>query len=445
MEAILGERHLYNNDAEQNVLGAILLEPDLIKDCPLKPEEFSPGRHFNLFYTLLDMDAKGIPIDPVAIVERVGNKRVAKLGGITYITDLAGSVPTVANFNYYCKVVNDYYKKRQAIAIANQIKNDAIEGDALEAIQSGVNSLMAVEDSGTDEDDGDITEALVDMYDDIESATGEITGIPSGFTDLDNMTGGYKGGQFIVVGARPSMGKTAYAINKALNASANPTNPDGDVAAIFSLEMSKKELLKRAAATIGHINAQSMKFAGQSFTSDDWSKLTNAMGFLSNSDFKIFDRAGIDVNYIYSKCRKLKRQHEGRRIMVIIDYLQLIVGHSKHQGNRTAEIGEISRMLKQMARELDIVVIALSQLSRGVEQRQDKRPMMSDLRESGQIEQDADIIQFLYRDDYYDAESEKQNIIEVIMAKQREGPTGTVELAFIKEYGKFVNLDYRAS
>lgn len=432
---------LYNYDAEQSVLGAILLEPDLIKDCPNIPEHFSPGRHHNLFWTMKNMDEKGMPIDPIAIVERVG-KKIGELGGVTYITELAGSVPTTANFKYYCQVVIDYYQKRQAITIANQIKRDAMEGSAIEAIQSGTNRLMSIEDAGTDDDDGDIKESLIEMYEDVENATGEVTGIKTGYTELDRMTGGYKGGDLIIVGARPGIGKTAYAINKGLNASANPTNPGGDVVALFSLEMGKKQLLKRAATTIGNIDAQRMKTAGVDFSSDDWSKLTNAMGFLSNSDFKIFDRPGQDVNYIWSKCRKLKRQFPDRRIMIIIDYLQLIVGDRIHQGNRTAEIGDISRALKRMARELDVVVVALSQLSRNVEKRQDKRPMLSDLRESGQLEQDADIIQFLYRDDYYDTETESQNIIEVIMAKHRDGPTGTVELAFIKEYGKFANINY---
>lgn len=432
---------LYNYDAEQSVLGAILLEPDLIKDCPNIPEHFSPGRHHNLFWTMKNMDEKGMPIDPIAIVERVG-KKIGELGGVTYITELAGSVPTTANFKYYCQVVIDYYQKRQAITIANQIKRDAMEGSAIEAIQSGTNRLMSIEDAGTDDDDGDIKESLIEMYEDVENATGEVTGIKTGYTELDRMTGGYKGGDLIIVGARPGIGKTAYAINKGLNASANPTNPGGDVVALFSLEMAKKQLLKRAATTIGNIDAQRMKTAGVDFSSDDWSKLTNAMGVLSNSDFKIFDRPGQDVNYIWSKCRKLKRQFPDRRIMIIIDYLQLIVGDRIHQGNRTAEIGDISRALKRMARELDVVVVALSQLSRNVEKRQDKRPMLSDLRESGQLEQDADIIQFLYRDDYYDTETESQNIIEVIMAKHRDGPTGTVELAFIKEYGKFANINY---
>lgn len=434
---------LYSKDAEESILGTLILEPDLIKECQIKPDHLSPGRHYNIMYTLLDMDNKGLPIDMVTIVERVG-KKIDRIGGVSYLSDLAGSVATTANFKHHCGIVLEYYQKRLSLGIANKLKDAASDGTPpLEAIKGAIGDLMAIEDSGNDDDDGDIKEALVDMYDDLENATGEITGIPTGFNELDRMTGGYKGGDLIIVAARPSIGKTAYAINKALNASASPTNKDGDVTAIFSLEMGKKQLVKRAAATIGNIDAQRMKTAGRSFTSEDWKKTTHAMSHLSKCDFKIFDKSGIDVNYIWSKTRKLKREFEGRRVMVIIDYLQLIQGDRKHKGNRTAEIGEISRMLKHMARELDVVVVALSQLSRNVESRQDKRPMMSDIRESGQIEQDADIIQFLYREDYYDRESENKNIIEIIIAKHRDGPVGNVELAFIKEYGKFVNLERR--
>jgi replicative DNA helicase len=431
--------YLYNQETEIAVLGAILLEPELIKDCPLKPDYFTPGKHHNLFWAMRDMDNKGIPIDIVTILERVGAAKIERIGGISYLSELASAMPTTANFKYYCGIIQEHYQKRQAITIANRIKEEATLGNPLEAIQSGVTDLMAIEDSGNDEDDGDIKNDLVAMYDDLENATGEITGIATGFNELDRMTGGYKPGDLIIVGARPSMGKTAYAINKAINVG---TKTD-DVAAIFSLEMSRKQLLQRGAATIGNIDAQRMKAAALHFTGNDWSNLTHAMGQLSNSNIKIFEKAGVDVNYIWAKVRKLKRQYEGRRIMVIIDYLQLIVGSKKHGGNRTAEIGEISRTLKTMARELNVVVVALSQLSRGVEQRQDKRPMMSDIRESGQIEQDADIIQFLYREDYYDKESENKNIIEIIMAKHRNGPVGNVQLAFIKEYGKFVNLERR--
>jgi replicative DNA helicase len=439
----LTEDNLYNIEAETAVLGSIFYEPELIKECPLNPGQFSPGRHANLFHTMRLLDSKDVPIDMVTMIKTLGSK-LDRVGGIEYINEISASMPTAANFKFYCDIVIEFYQKRRAIQISNDIKQAAIDGNPLDAIQAGVTDLMEIEESGTDEDDGEIKEALFEMFNDIEGATGEINGIITGFNDLDRMTGGLKGGQFGIIAARPSIGKTAFALNIATNAAYSALNENGDVVAVFSLEMAKKELLKRCAATIGNINAQSMKSAGISFTAEDWGKLTNAMDVLAKSDVKIFDKAGIDVNYIWSKVRKLKRQNPGRRIMVIIDYLQLIQGSKKHNGNRQAEIGEISRTLKTMARKLGVVVIALSQLSRGVESRQDKRPMMSDIRESGQIEQDADIIAFLYRDDYYDKESENKNIIEVIIAKHRDGPVGLVNLAFIKEYGKFVNLERRS-
>ncbi|HLG27665.1 MAG TPA: DnaB-like helicase C-terminal domain-containing protein, partial [Paenisporosarcina sp.] len=258
---------------------------------------------------------------------------------------------------------------------------------------------------------------------------------------------GFQEEELIIIGARPSVGKTAFALNVANNAAQMRTNAKGehelgDVAAIFSLEMPRKQLLKRFIGFKGNIDGTSMRNARKNFKDGDWQSVTMAIGNLQNVDIKIFDKSGVDVNYIWGKVRKLKRQFEGRRILVIIDYLQLIQGGAEHKGNRMQEISEISRMLKHMARELKVSVIALSQLSRGVEQRQDKRPMLSDLRESGQIEQDADVIGFLYRDDYYDKESEATNIIEVILAKQRNGPIGTVNLAFVKEYQKFINIDW---
>ncbi|QEG13495.1 putative helicase [Bacillus phage vB_BspS_SplendidRed] len=437
------ELHLYNHYSETTVLGSILIEPELIKECTLKPEHFTPGKHFNLFFTMQDLDSKGVVIDFTGIASRVGDK-LERLGGFTYLQELASSVPSTASFKDHCKMIVEAFQKRKAVEIANNMiqgVNEAEEAPT-SVIQEAVTNLMEVEASGTDDDDGDIKLALVEVYDDIENADGRITGIATGYSEIDRLTGGYKGGQFIIVGARPSMGKTAYALNMSLNMSGGPGKPGDAVVNIHSMEMNKKENLKRLVATAGNINAQKMKTAQRDFTSDDWNKLTVAMGDVSNSDIQIFDRAGQTVNYIWSKTRKTKRKYPGRRIVVLIDYLQLIES-GRRSDSRTAEIGEISRSLKNMARELDVVVIALSQLSRSVEQRQDKRPMLSDLRESGQIEQDADIVQFLYRDDYYHADSEAKNIIEVIMTKHRDGPVGTISLAFVKEYGKFVNLERR--
>lgn len=283
-----------------------------------------------------------------------------------------------------------------------------------------------------------IKDVLVQTYDNIEqlhNRKGDITGIPTGFTELDRMTAGFQRNDLIIVAARPSVGKTAFALNIAQNVA---TKTDESVA-IFSLEMGAEQLVMRMLCAEGNINAQNLRTGN--LTEEDWGKLTMAMGSLSNSGIYIDDTPGIRVSEIRAKCRRLKQ--ESGLGMILIDYLQLIQGSGRSKDNRQQEVSEISRELKSIARELQVPVIALSQLSRGVEQRQDKRPMMSDIRESGSIEQDADIVAFLYRDDYYDKETENKNIIEIIIAKQRNGPVGTVSLAFVKEYNKFVNLERR--
>lgn len=426
----------YNKEAEFDFLGLLLQYPEYVKDAFIKPSEMSPGRNAMMYKVFLDMDKKGIEIHTLSILDRVGESNMEQLGGVGYITELAGAFVSETKFGFYQNLILDASKQRQANKIAETIK----EGADLSEVAM---KLAALGDRGKDDDDAEIKTALIEMYDDIESADGSIKGIRSGFNDLDRMTGGYKGGDLIVVGARPSVGKTAYAINTGMNAVASPDNPDGDIVIIISLEMGKKQLLKRMAAAYGNIDMQKMKYARTAFEGKDWTSLTMAMAHLGNADMKILD-GGRTMSYIYSNVRKIRRQNPDRRILVIIDYLQLIVGGAEFKGNRQAEIGDISMNLKHMAREFDVPVIALSQLSRGVEQRQDKRPMMSDLRESGQIEQDADIIQFLYREDYYDKETEDKDMIEVIMAKQRDGAVGTVKLAFVKEYGKFLNLDWGA-
>ncbi|STY44736.1 Replicative DNA helicase [Listeria grayi] len=283
-----------------------------------------------------------------------------------------------------------------------------------------------------------IKDVLVKTYDDIETLhnrKGDITGIPTGFNELDKMTAGFQRNDLIIVAARPSVGKTAFALNIAQNVA---TKTDENVA-IFSLEMGAEQLVMRMLCAEGNINAQNLRTGA--LTSDDWQKLTIAMGTLSNSGIYIDDTPGVRVNEIRSKCRRLKQ--ETGLGMIVIDYLQLIAGSGRGGENRQQEVSEISRSLKALARELEVPVIALSQLSRSVEQRQDKRPMMSDIRESGSIEQDADIVAFLYREDYYDREGENDGTIEIIIAKQRNGPVGDVKLAFVKEYNKFVNLEIR--
>jgi replicative DNA helicase len=332
-------------------------------------------------------------------------------------------------------VVREYAQKRKAVETANRIIATAKTNEIGQTLRDGIQGLMEIEEHSTEDQMGDIKPTLLQLYQDFEKDSEELIGITTGFGELDKLTGGFQNSDFVVVGARPSMGKTAFALNIALHAA------EEDICLFFSLEMPVKQLLKRAASTIGEIDTIKMRTPRQTFEKEDWSKLTTAMARISNMKLHIFDRASMDINYIWSKVRKARREYgDSKRIIVMIDYLQLISAEAKYQNNRQAEISQISRGLKHLAREMNVVVLALSQLSRGVESRQDKRPLLSDLRESGQIEQDADVIAFLYREDYYQKDTEQKDIIEVIVAKQRNGPIGTVKLGFKKEYGEFVNL-----
>lgn len=425
---------LYSQEAEEAVVGALFLEDGLVKDCVVRPEHFYLARLKRLMMLIRKLDAKGKPVDVISVMEEAGQQNLESIGGIGYIAQLAGSVPTVANFKFYQDTVLEYYQKRKAVEIAGKIQQNAQTGDIAGTLREGIHDLMLIEDHIDDEELGEVMPALVELYEESERDLGEMTGIPSGFKKLDRLTGGFQESDLIIVGARPSVGKTAFALNMALNAA------NQDIALIFSLEMSKKQLLKRMISCEGEINSIKMRNPKRYFNDGDWEHYTGVIGELGKARLHIFDQAGMDIQYIWSKVRKARRKYGNKkRILVVIDYLQLIIGDSRHQ-NRQAEISEISRKLKTMARDLNVAVIALSQLSRGVESRQDKRPMLSDLRESGQIEQDADVIAFLYRDDYYYKESEQQDTIEIILAKQRNGPIGTVQLAFKKEIGKFGDM-----
>ncbi|RHW43471.1 replicative DNA helicase [Neobacillus notoginsengisoli] len=428
---------LFNQEAEEAFVGAFFLDGALMQECSVQPEQLYNYRLRRLFAVLQRLHEKGKPIGIISVAEEAGIKELESLGGISYITDIAVSVPTTANFHFYQNTVKAYNQKRRTIEITGKIRDKALEEDIQDVLSDGINQLRQIEDMHGDEDAGEIQAGLVDLYIDCGKDLGEITGIPSGFQRLDKLTGGFQESDLVVIGARQSMGKTAFALNIALNAGKQ------DVTAVFSHEMSKKQLLKRAASCIGSISSVKMRNPKRYFDDEDWDNFSYAMGTLCKRNIRIFDNAGMDISYIWSKVRQLRKEiGEEKRLLVVVDYLQLIAGSPKHQQNRQAEISEISRLLKQMARETNAVVIALSQLSRGVESRQDKRPMLSDLRESGQIEQDADVIAFLYREEYYGKKQEEATslggqIIEVIVAKQRNGPIGTVELGFLMEVGRF--------
>ncbi|MDZ4533945.1 replicative DNA helicase [Bacillus cereus] len=440
MNHTLDYEGLYSIQAEQGLLGGLILDPDKIKDINLQPEQMYRPQHVHIFRTMLEIDSGNEPVDLITMTARLAEKGLIEdVGGIGYLAQLSESTPSTSNIKYYEKIVWSKWRDREVVRNTEALKQAVhSENDTELAIQTQMAALLNLsrEDKNSD---GRIQNGLMEVFEELENPIRGLAGMDTGFAELNRMTAGFKPQELIIVAARPSVGKTAFCLNIASNAAGE--DGEGDVTAIFSLEMGEKELLKRMASIIGNIDGNRMK-TGE-LTPDDWQKLTQAMGVLNSKDIRIFDDAGITTNFIWSKVKKLCDEYPTQRIMVIIDYLQLITGNPVHKGNRQAEIAEISRTLKTMARQLNVCVVALSQLSRGVEQRQDKRPMMSDLRESGQIEQDADVIAFLYREDYYDRETENKNTIEIIIGKQRNGPVGSVELAFIKEYGKFVNLERR--
>ncbi|MCP8971231.1 replicative DNA helicase [Ectobacillus ponti] len=432
-----------NIEAEQAVLGAILIEPEALTTTSeiLQPEDFYRVAHQRIYDAILRLSDKGEPIDIVTVsAELVNQGLLEEIGGVAYLADLVNAVPTAANVEYYARIIEEKSILRRLIRTATLIVTEGYEreGDVEGLLNEAEKKILEVSQRKNTKGFQEIKDVLVTTYDKIEllhHRKGDITGIPTGFTELDRMTAGFQRNDLIIVAARPSVGKTAFALNIAQNVA---TKADENVA-IFSLEMGADQLVMRMLCAEGNIDAQRLRTG--SLTTDDWSKLTIAMGTLASSGIYIDDTPGIRVSEIRAKCRRLKQEHGLG--MILIDYLQLIQGSGRGGENRQQEVSEISRSLKALARELKVPVIALSQLSRGVESRQDKRPMMSDIRESGSIEQDADIVAFLYRDDYYDKESESKNIIEIIIAKQRNGPVGTVELAFVKEYNKFVNLERR--
>jgi len=439
---ILGAELPNDIAAEQAVLGSVLIDPQLMDMLQerLTPASFHAAKHQKIFRRMMDLATEGNPIDVLTLVAKlVEHDEAAIVGGVSYLTRLASSVPTTANTEHYAGIVLEKFLLRQSIeASMALIQQAATSGDPDKIIAGLQDTATRLGDMAAPKKDftrlGDV---LMDVYEEAEERYENrnedrgITGLPSGFDDLDRMTAGFQKSDLIIVAARPSVGKTAFALNIAQNVGVKTK----ETVAVFSLEMSDKQLAKRLLCSESRVDASRMRTGY--FEEGDWEKMTNGISHLAESNVFLDDTPGLNVYEIRAKCRRLKKEHGLG--MIIIDYLQLIAGRGRGD-NRQQEVSEISRMLKQLARELDVPVIALSQLSRGVEQRQDKRPMMSDLRESGSIEQDADIVAFLYRDDYYDKESEKKNIIEIIIAKQRNGPVGTVELVFLKQFNKFVNL-----
>ena len=394
-----------------------------------------------IFVAIVSLFNRGEPVDIITVkaeLESMG--KFDKVGGIEYLAELPEKVPTTANVMKYIKIVEEKSTIRELIRAANEIidlgydttenVDDIIEGaekKIFDTIQNkSRNSYSAIKD------------VLVDSFTQLEELYNRkqhITGVPSGFSELDYKTAGFHGSELILIAARPAMGKSAFALNIATNAALKGKVP----VAIFSLEMSKEQMVNRILCSEAMVDSNKVRTG--KLEEDDWVKLAESIGPLSEAQIYIDDTPGISITEIRSKCRKLKM--EKNIGMVIIDYLQLVQASNRRNGSREQEISEISRSLKILAKELGVPVIALSQLSRAVEQRPDHRPMLADLRESGAIEQDADLVMFLYRDDYYNPESEKKDIAEVIIAKHRGGSTGSLDLLWLGSYTKFVNLEKR--
>ncbi|UMZ35575.1 replicative DNA helicase [Priestia megaterium] len=417
-----------NIEAEQAVLGSIFLESDLLDESILQTQQFSRASHRAIFKAMREVQEANKQVDIVTVVTQLGDA-IEQVGGVSYLSDLANAVPTTANFKTYEQMILESYGVREARKLGAKLATVTSE----EEVPSILQSLGELQDIKRKKNRTK-TDVLADIFSDMSTPTQGLTGIDTGLDDLNRMTGGWQGGDLIIVAARPSMGKTAFALSLAQS-----NCEKGGVSDIFSLEMSDTQLVKRMLSGLGRVNGKKWSNPFEEFTNEDHENMASTIGHYEKWDINIHDEPTQTVYDIRSKIKDSFKEHPDKKHLVIIDYLQLISSVGKFE-RKDLEIGHISGMLKKIAREFNVSVIALSQLSRGVEQRQDKRPMMSDIRESGSIEQDADVISFLYRDDYYNKDSENPGITEIILGKQRNGPVGTVQTLFRKEYGQFLNL-----
>ena len=436
-------------EAEQSVLGSIFLDPETVVNVLeyLETSDFYRKNHQIIFDAILQLNNRNEAIDVVTIANELDTKnQLENAGGMEYLAELAVAVPTSANVEYYAKIVEEKSILRNLIRSATEIVRKGYEeGDELAVmLDSAEQNILQVSERRNRSGFiriSDVVSASLQNIESLAQQSDDVTGVPTGYIALDKMTAGLQKEELIILAARPAVGKTAFALNIAQNVA---TKAD-QVVAIFSLEMGAESLVNRMLCAEGNIDAGHLR-TGQ-LSEDEWSNLIMAMGTLGQSKIFIDDTPGIRIAEIRAKSRRLL-QEQGKLGLIVIDYLQLIEGNNRE--SRQQEVSEISRQLKKLAKELKVPVIALSQLSRGVEQRQDKRPVLSDIRESGSIEQDADIVAFLYRDDYYEREGgeeperdeQENNVVEVIIEKNRSGARGTVKLLFKKEFNKFSSMSY---
>ncbi|MBK5241152.1 replicative DNA helicase [Clostridium sp.] len=429
----------YNLEAEQSIIGSMLIDKTAISRVVevLITEDFYRDSHKVIFNAIFELYQKDTPIDMITLLEHLrSSEKLEASGGITYISEISNSVPSTANLSSYIKIVDDKSILRKLIRASTEImencynKQDNVEA-VMDLAEQKVFNIAERKNSSELEPMNTVLERGFLEIERIFNNKGETTGISSGFPELDDKTAGFQKGDMILIAARPSMGKTTFALNLAEYAALR----GGKSVAIFSLEMSKEQLSYKLLCSEANVDMSKLRHGA--LEDRDWENIAKASGPLAAAKIFIDDTAGTSVMDMRSKCRKLKMEHGID--MIVIDYLQLMSGSNTE--SRQQEVSEISRSIKALAKEMECPVIALSQLSRAPEQRADHRPMLSDLRESGSIEQDADVVMFLYRDEYYDAETEDKNIAELIIAKQRNGPIGTVKLAWIGQFSKFAKLD----
>ncbi|HIW20790.1 MAG TPA: replicative DNA helicase [Candidatus Dorea intestinavium] len=442
MEDALIKRVLpHSPEAEQSVLGAMLMDKDAIAAAAdiISGEDFYQQAYSIIFDTMTELYNQGMPVDLITLQARLKEKNVPEeVSSLEYVKDLVSAVPTSANVKYYAKIVSDQSMLRKLIKLNEHLANESYAGKVsveaiLEETEKSIFELLQRRNTGDFVSIDKITISALDKIEEASKTKGSITGLPTGFIDLDYKLSGLQPSDLIIVAARPSMGKTAFVLNIAQYVAVRKKK----AAAIFSLEMSKEQLVNRLLALESQVNSQGIR-SGQ-LKDHEWEKLIEGAGDIGKSGLILDDTPSISITELRSKCRKYKLEYDIG--VIFIDYLQLMSGNiGKKNDNRQQEISDISRALKALARELNIPVIALSQLNRSVELRTDKRPMLSDLRETGAIEQDADVVMFIYRDDYYNKDSELKGQAEIIIAKQRNGPTGTVKLAWLPDYTKFANL-----
>ncbi len=436
----LGRIPPQNIEAEQSVLGSMLLDKEAIPVIMeiLKSDDFYREDHKEIFEAVTDLFDKGEPIDLITVSEQLKLRGTLDgIGGLEYVTNLANAVPTTANARHYAKIVEEKSTLRRLIKVSSDVVNMGYEAseELSYVIDRAEKGIFDVLQKRTSQGYSCIKDVLVDTFNRLEELynnKGYITGIPTRFADLDYKTAGLQNSDLILIAARPAMGKTSFALNIASNVAIYAKIP----VAIFSLEMSKEQLVNRMLCSEAMVDSQKMRTG--KLEDEDWKKVARALGPLSEAPIYIDDTPGISIMEIRAKCRRLKL--EKNLGLILIDYLQLMQGRGKND-SRQQEISEISRSLKILAKEINVPVVTLSQLSRAPEARAEHKPILSDLRESGAIEQDADIVMFLYREDYYNPETEKKNIAELIIAKHRNGSTGTIELKWRGEYTKFDSLE----